>query len=111
MEEIIYNFDILTKIRLLIKRSLAETQGWTEGGLDGLLLYEVHQPLHLRQPGLLLVLHGLLQRLLPLHRLLLLHLVVVELGKVVDDDGDGQGHHKHPRYGTASADKHTRAYV
>merc|ERR1719192_1475529 len=103
MEEIIYSFDILTKI---ILRSLAETEGWTEGGLDGLLLYEVHQPLHLGQPGLLLVLHGLLQRLLPLHRLLLLHLVVVELSEVVDDDGDGEGHHEDSRDGAAGSHEH-----
>merc|ERR1711994_306010 len=103
MEEIIYNFDILTKI---ILRSLAETEGWTEGGLDGLLLDEVHQALHLCQPRLLLVLHGLLQRLLPLNRLLLLHLIVVELREVVDDDGDGERHDEHTGDGAAGAHEH-----
>ena len=65
---------------------------------------------YLSKSRLLLVLHGLLQGKLPLERLLLLHLVVVELGEVVHDDGDGQGHHKHSRYGAASADKHTRTW-
>ena len=66
---------------------------------------------YLSKSRLLLVFHGLLQGELPLERLLLLHLVVVELGEVVHDDGDGQGHHKHSRYGAASADKHTRTWT
>ena len=66
---------------------------------------------YLSKSRLLLVFHGLLQGQFPLERLLLLHLVVVELGEVVHDDGDGQGHHKHSRYGAASADKHTRTWT
>ena len=74
-----------------------------------LLLQQVDQTLHLRQPRLLLVPLGLLQCLLPLHRLLPLHLVVVELGKVVDNDGNGQRHDEDAGNGAAGADKLTQA--
>ena len=70
-----------------------------------------HAMCKIQQIYLLLVLHCLLERKLPLQGLLLLHLVIVELGKVVDDDGDGEGHHKDPRDRTAGADKHTRTWV
>ena len=65
--------------------------------------------IYLRKPCLLFILHCLLQCQLPLQRLLLLHLVVVELGKVVDDDGDGEGHHQHARDGAASTDQFPEA--
>ena len=80
---------------------------------------------YLRQPGLLLLPLGVLQGLLPLHRLLSLHLqekechqkvllmvghlVIVELCEVVDDDGDGQRHDQHPADGTARPYQLTQA--
>ena len=43
---------------------------------------------------------GLLQGLAPLESLLPPHLVLVELGKVVDNDGDGQRDNQHAAYTT-----------
>ena len=67
-----------------------------------LFLEEVDESLNFRQPCFLLLLLGQLQSLLPLDRLLTFDLLVVELGEVVDDNGNGESHHKHTRNGAAS---------
>jgi hypothetical protein len=87
------------------QRQPVRRRQWRRLERPGLLLQEVDKALHLSKARLLLVSLGLLQRLLALDCLLSLHLVVVELGKIVDNDGDGQGHHQHPRDGAAGADK------
>ena len=52
------------------------------------------------------IFYDLLQRLLSLYSLLPLHLIVVELREVVDDDGDGERHDEHPGDGAAGAHEH-----
>ena len=51
----------------------------------------------------------LFQRLLSLYSLLPLHLIVVELREVVDNDGDGERHDEHPGDGAAGADQLAQA--
>ena len=51
----------------------------------------------------------LFQRLLSLYSLLPLHLIVVELREVVDNDGDGERHYEHPGDGAAGADQLAQA--
>ena len=53
--------------------------------------------------------YDLLQRLLSLNSLLPLHLIVVELREVIDDDGDGERHDEHPGDGAAGADQLAQA--
>ena len=55
------------------------------------------------------IFYDLLQRLLSLYSLLPLHLIVVELREVVDDDGDGERHDEHPGDGAAGADQLAQA--
>ena len=62
----------------------------------GLLLCPCYRQRALPSPSLL-------QRCPPLHRLLPSQLVLVELGKVVDNDGDGQGDDEDAAYAAGHA--------
>ena len=68
-------------------------------------MQKVNQAFNLGHPFLLFKYFGLFQGFFPFDGLLPLDLFIVELSEVVDNDGDGEGHHEDPGDGTAGADE------